>query len=42
MQAIVRAHAVDHAPMLTAPDVIINVLLEATRDIVKETLASST
>lgn len=42
MQAIVRAHAVDHAPMLTAPDVVIDVLLEATRDIVKETRASST
>jgi hypothetical protein len=38
MKAIVRAHA----PMLTAPDVVIDVLLEATRDIVKETRASST
>ena len=42
MKAIVRAHAVDHAPMLTAPDVVIDVLLEATRDIVKETRDSST
>ncbi len=42
MKAIVRAHAVDHAPMLTAPDVVIDILLEATRDIVKETRASST
>jgi pimeloyl-ACP methyl ester carboxylesterase len=31
MKATVRAHAVDHSPMLTAPGTVIGVLLEATR-----------
>jgi len=31
MKATVRAQAVDHAPMLTAPDVVVDVLLEAIR-----------
>ena len=29
MGATVRAHAVDHCPMLTAPSVVVDVLLEA-------------
>jgi pimeloyl-ACP methyl ester carboxylesterase len=33
MGATVRAHAVDHAPMLTAPGVVVAVLLEALRSI---------
>ena len=37
MRAIVRAHSVDHAPMLTAPKVVVDVLLEATRAAVKDT-----
>src|ERR1700677_5098824 len=36
MGATVRAHAVDHAPMLTAPSVVIDVLLEAIRAIWKD------
>jgi pimeloyl-ACP methyl ester carboxylesterase len=31
MGAAVRAHAVDHSPMLTAPNVVVDVLLEAIR-----------
>jgi hypothetical protein len=31
MGATVRAHAVDHSPMLTAPGVVVGVLLEAIR-----------
>lgn len=31
MKAIVRAHAVDHSPMLTAPRTVIEVILEAVR-----------
>jgi pimeloyl-ACP methyl ester carboxylesterase len=31
MRATVRAHAVDHSPMLTAPGTVIDVLLEAIR-----------
>jgi pimeloyl-ACP methyl ester carboxylesterase len=31
MGATVRAHAVDHSPMLTAPEVVLDVLLEAIR-----------
>jgi pimeloyl-ACP methyl ester carboxylesterase len=31
MGATVRAHAVDHSPMLTAPNVVVDVLLEAIR-----------
>jgi pimeloyl-ACP methyl ester carboxylesterase len=31
MKATVRAHAVDHSPMLTAPNVVVDVLLEAIR-----------
>ena len=33
MGATVRSHAVDHAPMLTAPAIVAAVLLEATRSI---------
>jgi hypothetical protein len=31
MGATVRAHAVDHSPMLTAPDTVVDVNLEAIR-----------
>ncbi|HTA30411.1 MAG TPA: alpha/beta hydrolase [Candidatus Cybelea sp.] len=31
MKAVVRAHAVDHSPMLTAPNVVVDLLLEAIR-----------
>jgi pimeloyl-ACP methyl ester carboxylesterase len=31
MKATVRIHAVDHSPMLTAPDAVVDVLLEAIR-----------
>jgi pimeloyl-ACP methyl ester carboxylesterase len=31
MRATVRAHAVDHSPMLTAPRIVIEVILEAVR-----------
>jgi pimeloyl-ACP methyl ester carboxylesterase len=33
MGATVRAHAVDHSPMLTAPDTVVDVILEAIRTI---------
>jgi pimeloyl-ACP methyl ester carboxylesterase len=36
MRATVRAHAVDHSPMLTAPDIVIDVLLEAIRTTQKD------
>lgn len=36
MGAIVRAHAVDHSPMLTAPNVVVDVLLEAIRNTFKD------
>lgn len=32
MGAAVRAHPVDHAPMLTAPDEVMAIVLEAARD----------
>jgi pimeloyl-ACP methyl ester carboxylesterase len=35
MRATVRAHAVDHSPMLTAPNVVVDVLLEAIRNTIK-------
>jgi pimeloyl-ACP methyl ester carboxylesterase len=35
MRATVRAHAVDHSPMLTAPNLVVDVLLEAIRNTVK-------
>src|SRR5271170_4760201 len=35
MRAMVRAHAVDHSPMLTAPNVVVDVLLEAIRNTCK-------
>jgi hypothetical protein len=38
MGATIRAHAVDHSPMLTAPDVVVDVLLEA----IRSTLTAST
>jgi pimeloyl-ACP methyl ester carboxylesterase len=31
MKAVIRAHAVDHSPMITAPDVVVAVLEEAIR-----------
>ncbi len=36
MGAMVRSHAVDHSPMLTAPDVVVDVLLEAIRKTVTD------
>ncbi len=36
MGATVRAHAVDHSPMLTAPGTVVEVLLEAIRTIWKD------
>jgi pimeloyl-ACP methyl ester carboxylesterase len=36
MNATVRAHAVDHSPMLTTPNLVIDVLLEAIRTEIKE------
>ena len=36
MGATVRAHAADHSPMLTAPDMVINVLLEAVRTVASD------
>jgi pimeloyl-ACP methyl ester carboxylesterase len=32
MRATVRSHRVDHSPMLTAPDVVVNVILDAARE----------
>jgi len=37
MGATVRAHAVDHSPMQTAPNVVVDVLLEAIRNTIKNT-----
>jgi len=36
MKATVRAHAVDHSPMLTAPGTVVDVLVEAIRTICKD------
>jgi len=36
MKATIRAHAVDHSPMLTAPNKVVGVLLEAIRTIWKD------
>jgi pimeloyl-ACP methyl ester carboxylesterase len=36
MKATVRTHAVDHSPMLTAPGMVVGVLLEAIRTIWKD------
>lgn len=33
MKARVRSHPVDHAPMITAPDVVIDILRDAVRDV---------
>jgi len=35
MRATVRAHAVDHSPMLTAPNLVVDVLVEAIRSTIK-------
>jgi hypothetical protein len=35
MGATVRDHAVDHSPMLTAPDAVVDVLLEAIQTTLK-------
>jgi len=32
MGALIRSHSVDHSPMLSAPDLVTSVILEATRD----------
>ena len=37
MGATVRAHAVDHSPMLTAPNVVVDLLCEAIRNIFQDT-----
>ena len=34
MGANVRSHSVDHTPMLSAPDVVVGVILEALREAV--------
>jgi hypothetical protein len=39
MQARVRSHAVDHAPMVTAPAVVLEVLREAVEAVRAESLA---
>ena len=36
MGATVRAHAVDHSPMLTAPNVVVDVIVEAIRNTIKD------
>jgi pimeloyl-ACP methyl ester carboxylesterase len=36
MGATVRVHAVDHSPMLTSPNVVVDVLLEAIRNTVED------
>jgi hypothetical protein len=36
MRATERVHAVDHSPMLTSPNVVVDVLLEAIRTTVKD------
>jgi pimeloyl-ACP methyl ester carboxylesterase len=36
MGAAVRAHAVDHSPILTAPDTVVDVLVEAVRTTLKK------
>jgi pimeloyl-ACP methyl ester carboxylesterase len=36
MRATVRAHAVDHSPMLTAAGTVVEVLLEAVRAVWKD------
>jgi pimeloyl-ACP methyl ester carboxylesterase len=41
MGATVRAHAVDHSPMLTAPGTVVDVLLEAIRATWKDAYRSS-
>jgi pimeloyl-ACP methyl ester carboxylesterase len=35
MQAKVRSHAVDHAPMVTAPSYVLDIIREALREVVK-------
>ena len=34
MKARVRAHAVDHTPLVTAPSVVVNVIREAIAEVV--------
>ena len=31
MKAEIRSHAVDHTPSVTAPDAVVDIILEATR-----------
>ena len=33
MKAKVRAHAVDHTPIVTAPDVVVDIIREAIRSV---------
>jgi hypothetical protein len=40
MGATKRVHAVDHSPMLTSPNVVVDVLLEAIRNDVKDASSS--
>jgi hypothetical protein len=37
MRATVHAHPVDHSPMLTAPNIVVDVLLEAIQSTRKNT-----
>lgn len=36
MGATIRSHAVDHTPMYTAPNLVVNVVLEAAREAIRE------
>jgi hypothetical protein len=36
MGATIRSHAVDHTPMYTAPNLVIDVVLEATRQAIRK------
>jgi pimeloyl-ACP methyl ester carboxylesterase len=33
MKAVVRAHAVDHTPIVTAPNVVVDIIREAIRSV---------
>lgn len=41
MGATVRSHEVDHSPMLTRPDLVVDVILEAVRETVSPLVASA-
>ena len=36
MNAKIRSHAVDHTPLITAPELVVNILLEAVRSVTTE------